>query len=160
MGLEQAVSLPRRLPYLWTASRHPRTMSGTSSSKYIRFLPAWSFLRVLITNRRLWVSIIRQEHTWGRLLITLDAFQSLLSLHNVFWHYISYVQAFGNRDADEEKSRSAYFWQKSQHSAFDGMWPCNQARRSLNVAQKSFVTMSNTLLRMVERSVTHGQSGR
>ncbi|KAI4175203.1 MAG: hypothetical protein LQ346_008105, partial [Caloplaca aetnensis] len=64
-------------------------------------------------------SIIRQENTFGRLLVTFDTFRSLLSRYRIICPYINYLRAFGSRDADEERSRSAYFWHKAQHSSLD-----------------------------------------
>ncbi|KAM0802246.1 hypothetical protein BDR22DRAFT_887911 [Usnea florida] len=63
--------------------------------------------------------IIRQENTWGRLLVTLKIFEAIISTHNVFAPYKTYLQAFGDRDTDEERSRSAYYWQKDQDSNID-----------------------------------------
>jgi hypothetical protein len=65
-------------------------------------------------------SIVRQEDTWGRLLATFLVFKAILSFHDVFAPYTSYAQAFGYRTSDEERSRSAYYWQKSPTATFDG----------------------------------------
>lgn len=72
------------------------------------------------SNPRVSDSIIRQENTWGRLLVTFEVFQAIISTHNVFAPYKTYLQAFGDRDTDEERSRSAYYWQKDQDSNIDG----------------------------------------
>ena len=89
---------------------------------YSSTIGSYTSFRIRCTNFRPFNSIIGQEYTWGRLLVTVDVMKAIMSKYKVFTPYINYLQAFGYRVADEERSRGAYYWQKAQHSKFDGMF--------------------------------------
>lgn len=50
---------------------------------------------------RIWCSIVRQESTWGRLLITKDHFQKILAFYNVFVAFFDCLHAFGLKNNDD-----------------------------------------------------------
>src|SRR3954453_2774032 len=50
---------------------------------------------------RVWCSIVRQESTWGRLLITKDNFQKILTFYNVFVAFFNCLHAFGLKNNDD-----------------------------------------------------------
>jgi hypothetical protein len=65
-------------------------------------------------------SIVRQNNTWSRLLITLDVFENICSAYPPCTYFVDFVQAFGYREDDDSKMRSGYRWKAAHEQERDG----------------------------------------
>ena len=70
---------------------------------------------------KLFKSIVRQRNTLDRFLVTLHVFDEILGICQPFAPYLGCLQAFGQRDSDDEKFRSGYRWRRNVALQQDGM---------------------------------------
>ena len=65
-------------------------------------------------------SIVRQEYSWGRFLVTIGVFRAMVSAYSPFSAFLDFVQAFGYRTEDDTNVRRGYRWKQPSRDGCDG----------------------------------------
>lgn len=73
------------------------------------------------TWKLIYNSVVRQRNTLDRFLVTLHVFEEILGICEPFTPYLDSLQAFGQRENDDEKFRSGYRWQRNVAIQQDGI---------------------------------------
>lgn len=91
-------------------------------------------------------SILQQEYTWGHILISLEAFHSLLIALSVFTPFVDYVLAFGLKVSENDENLVGYHCRTSSIASGEQLDRKNVAVAATSLNWELMYTCSRDLL--------------